>query len=463
MTLKAPFPYYGGKSRWAPLIWQHLGETPVYVEPFAGSLACLLARPWGAAAREIVTDTNGGLCNAWRALAYGDIEAVAYWADYPTIHQDLTARHAWLKQWTADHAHRLSEDPMFFDEQAAGWWLWGISLWIGGGWCSTDHERRPHVKASSGQGVSNQRNGLRGQRTHVDSTGGSGISAQRTQLRDQRPHIAGRTGGEGLSQQRTQLRDQIPLVLANSGGRGVNNQSTRLRDGMPHVKTDSSGQGISAQRIQLRDTRPYVDHKGGGRSVSAQTDSLRDGMPNIKEHPTGRGVNAQRAQLRDGMPHIADRPGGQGVSNQARIRPALLQWFTNLQTRLKEVVVLNRPWQSAVTPTLLQQTPTAPKPPVAILMDPPYRTENRSTTLYQSDLAGTSDIVADQAYEWAIDHGDKFRIAYCCHEGDYPIPKGWHAETMSFGGVKRAARKATVQDMVMFSPACEGAKEGRLF
>lgn len=38
-ALKAPFPWFGGKSRVAPLIWARFGEVRNYVEPFAGSLA----------------------------------------------------------------------------------------------------------------------------------------------------------------------------------------------------------------------------------------------------------------------------------------------------------------------------------------------------------------------------------------------------------------------------------------
>ena len=67
MSLVAPFPYFGGKRRLAPIIWEHLGDPVVYVETHAGSLACLLARPNGEGKREIVTDTDGGICNFWRA------------------------------------------------------------------------------------------------------------------------------------------------------------------------------------------------------------------------------------------------------------------------------------------------------------------------------------------------------------------------------------------------------------
>lgn len=39
--LKAPFPWFGGKSRVAPQVWERFGDVDNYVEPFAGSLAVL--------------------------------------------------------------------------------------------------------------------------------------------------------------------------------------------------------------------------------------------------------------------------------------------------------------------------------------------------------------------------------------------------------------------------------------
>ena len=62
--------------------------------------------------------------------------------------------------------------------------------------------------------------------------------------------------------------------------------------------------------------------------------------------------------------------------------------------------------------------------------------------------------MATAAYAWAIANGDRFRIAYCCHEGDFPVPDGWTFITASFGGVKDVERRANRQDMVMFSPLC---------
>ena len=136
-VLTAPFPYYGSKRRLAGQIWERLGNPAVYVEPCAGSIAVLLARPSGAGPREIVCDTDGLLCNAWRGLQF-DAEGVAAHADYPTIHQDLTARHKYLKQWKVENAQRLSEDPYYYDPEMAGWWLVGYEsvdrrrLWICG-------------------------------------------------------------------------------------------------------------------------------------------------------------------------------------------------------------------------------------------------------------------------------------------------------------------------------------------
>lgn len=356
--LRAPFPWFGGKSRIAQLVWSRFGNPGVYAEPFAGSLAVLLARPHGAGPREIVCDIDGGLCNAWRALQH-DPEEVAFWADYPTIHQDLTARHRYLVRWIHENSERLSSDEHFYDPKVAGWWLWGISLWIGGGWCAIDRDIIPHVKFVSGQGVSAQRTGL-------------------------------------------DVADKRPLV---------------------------GGQGVSAQRTGL-------------------------------DNPPGEPVQPQDPSPDRPKPSVCDSCG-RGMSTLRPTRPALISWFAALQERLFRVVVLNRSWQSALTPTLLAQT-RAPKPDVAVFLDPPYRTDDRSSTLYGSDIAGDSDDVAVASYEWAVEHGEKFRVAYCMHEGDFPVPAGWETHTMTFGGINDPERQSR-RDLVMFSPACLGDPQGALF
>lgn len=39
--LRAPFPWFGGKSRIAATVWEALGDVPNYVEPFFGSGAAV--------------------------------------------------------------------------------------------------------------------------------------------------------------------------------------------------------------------------------------------------------------------------------------------------------------------------------------------------------------------------------------------------------------------------------------
>lgn len=131
--LKAPFPWFGGKSRVAHLVWERFGDPINYVEPFAGSLAVLLGRPTPARI-ETVNDLDCYVSNFWRALQQKP-EEVAFWADHPVNEADLHARHLWLVDRPA-FRERMKTDPDYSDAKIAGWWVWGLSCWIGSGWCS---------------------------------------------------------------------------------------------------------------------------------------------------------------------------------------------------------------------------------------------------------------------------------------------------------------------------------------
>ena len=137
MTLAAPFPYFGGKRRVADLVWAALGDVQNYLEPFFGSGAVLLARPGPVAGLETVNDADAMVSNFWRALQ-ADPDAVAYHADWPVNENDLHARHAWLVGVKDSLQARLEGDPEFHDAKVAGWWAWGMSCWIGSGFCSGD-------------------------------------------------------------------------------------------------------------------------------------------------------------------------------------------------------------------------------------------------------------------------------------------------------------------------------------
>lgn len=132
-ALKAPFSYFGGKSRAAAEVWERFGDVPNYVEPFFGSGAVLLGRPAFEGNRiETINDADGLVANFWRALQH-DPDGVAQHADYPVSELCLQARGTWLyyRDDVAEWVERLRAEPDFYDVKAAGWWVWFMSCWIG--------------------------------------------------------------------------------------------------------------------------------------------------------------------------------------------------------------------------------------------------------------------------------------------------------------------------------------------
>lgn len=170
--MKAPFPYFGGKRRAAPIIWGMLGDPSGYVEPFAGSAAVLLARPATQSRRvETLNDADGWLVNAWRAIQLSP-DRVAAHAYGPVTEIDYHARKAWLKARNDEGlVDWLAGDPEHHDPKAAGWWLYVMACGIGnpfadGPWTQVDgrlvknagrgvNRELPHL-GDAGQGV--QRN-----------------------------------------------------------------------------------------------------------------------------------------------------------------------------------------------------------------------------------------------------------------------------------------------------------------
>lgn len=151
-VLRAPFPYFGGKSRVTPLVWERFGNVRNYVEPFFGSGAMLLGRPQPFVGTETVNDMDGMVSNFWRALQ-AEPEAVASYADWPVNECDLHARHLWLVNEGLRHVERLKTEPDYYDVKIAGWWVWGICQWIGSGWCHhPEWKQLPHL-GNAGMGV----------------------------------------------------------------------------------------------------------------------------------------------------------------------------------------------------------------------------------------------------------------------------------------------------------------------
>ena len=183
--LAAPFPWFGGKSRVAPLVGEAFGDVRNYVEPFFGSGAVLLGRP-RVDGVETINDLDGFVANFWRAIA-ADPDAVAAHADWPVNEADLHARHLYLVGQREDLTSRLMADPGYCDVRIAGWWVWGICSWIGGGWCSGNGPWKNVdgrlAKVDAGRGVNRQLphlgNAGRGVNRQLPHMGTSGCGVNR--------------------------------------------------------------------------------------------------------------------------------------------------------------------------------------------------------------------------------------------------------------------------------------------
>jgi site-specific DNA-adenine methylase len=159
--MRSPFPWFGGKRRVAELVWPRFGIVQNYVEPFLGSGAVLLKRPAPFSGIETVNDLDGMVANFWRSIRLSPNET-AISADNPVNENDLHARHVWLVENIDQVQQRLEGDPNWHDPKIAGWWVWGISCWIGHGFCSgngpwwVDSDRKLVHLGDNGRGVNRQ-------------------------------------------------------------------------------------------------------------------------------------------------------------------------------------------------------------------------------------------------------------------------------------------------------------------
>jgi hypothetical protein len=203
VTLTAPFPWFGGKSKVSALVWQRFGDVQNYVEPFFGSGAVLLDRPHEPRI-ETVNDLDCYVANFWRALQ-ADPDAVSRWADWPVNEADLHARHWWLVR-QAGFREKMHSDPDFYDAKIAGWWVWGICQWIGTGWChiqeTAPSQQLPHL-GDSGRGVHRPSQ----KRPHL---GNPGMGVHRP--KQQRPNLRHR--GNGIHSQVVTNDDLHAYMLA---------------------------------------------------------------------------------------------------------------------------------------------------------------------------------------------------------------------------------------------------------
>jgi len=212
---KAPFPYFGGKRNAAATVWALLGDVHHYVEPFFGSGAVLLYRPHDVNRpyhSESVNDLDALLVNFWRSLQLHP-DATAEAASYPVSEVDLMARHLALVRWKLNTLPELLRaDPSYCDPVMAGWWVWGLSAWIGSGWCYgtgpwTEVEGRivkqPPPKRGKAAAAAEREPGvgMRAPQIHDDGKGVNNPTAREPGVAGQAPHV--HNNGQGVTRPNT--------------------------------------------------------------------------------------------------------------------------------------------------------------------------------------------------------------------------------------------------------------------
>lgn len=419
--LKSPFPWFGGKRRVADVVWRAFGaDVPNYVEPFAGSLAVLLGRPGGPGKIETVNDRDRYLANFWRAVAAAP-DDVARWADWPVNEADLHARHKWLVN-QAEFRERMHVDPDFFDAKIAGWWVWGICQWIGGGWCVEPNNHKHPKLDGIGKGVHSQRGYDRvDERNRPDLSGaGRGV------------HARGRRGSEADWRKRPELDGTSP-------GRGVHSDHAHASSNewsqRPKMSGDSAGMGVHAPPEQLPKLSVTDGASGIGGVHAAYSPGRRPRMTDA-----GNGVH---------LPSLGNDRGLNGV-----IAPPCTEWFLALQQRLRRVRVACGDWKRILGPSVLGKGKNVGgRRPCGVFLDPPYSFELRDPYLYAEDDAA----ISAQVREWALEHGDDpdLRIALCGYEGEHEMPSSWRVYAWTAArGYAREDNDNRSRERIWFSPHC---------
>jgi site-specific DNA-adenine methylase len=161
--MKPPVFYFGGKRKIAPELWKRFGKPNVYIEPFVGMAATLLARPVDAfpkTYRETVNDRDALVANFFRSSKLAP-ELVLEHASDPPMEIELRARWTHINKNRGGLRHRLL-DLEFCDPQTAGWFLYCYANFIRPAAASAEPKALKPSTRASGVLSPNARDGARG-------------------------------------------------------------------------------------------------------------------------------------------------------------------------------------------------------------------------------------------------------------------------------------------------------------
>lgn len=161
---------------------------------------------------------------------------------------------------------------------------------------------------------------------------------------------------------------------------------------LPHL--GDAGQGINRQ----------LPHLSAGRGINRK-------LPHLS---AGQGINRK-------LPEISAR-GIRRATDLPR-REFILQWFTDLHNRLRNVRVCCGDWGRVVKDSV-----TTRHGLTGVFLDPPY---TKGAMQYAAGGVGTDLPLQVQAWAQANGHNPQLRIVLCGHAGEHDamLAHGWHTRT----------------------------------
>lgn len=130
-------------------------------------------------------------------------------------------------------------------------------------------------------------------------------------------------------------------------------------------------------------------------------------------------------------------------TNKYRINRDLPKdYLAEMKARLSRVRILCHDWQRVLNKNALTGKS------IGILLDPPYTAKaERRKDLYRLD----DYAVGHEVHQWAMDHGNDYRIALCGYHGEYRMSRGWSEFQWDH---PRAWGTNVGRERIWFSPAC---------
>ena len=219
-----------------------------------------------------------------------------------------------------------------------------------------------------------------------------------------------------------------------------------LLDG--RIVKGKSGEGVKRQLPHLdagRGIKRKLPHLGNGQGIKRQ----------LPHFGNGQGIKRK-------LPHLDAGKGINRADGQGDRRQFILNWFTHLHNRLREVRVACGDWQR-----VCKESVTIRHGLTGIFLDPPYTNGNMQ---YAAGGVGTDLPIQVQA--WCVANGSNplLRIVICGHAGEHDalLAHGWTPRTWA---ARRGYAKSdeavanSAGETIWCSPHCIEAStaQGQLF